>query len=76
MRSQIDGDQVRLRSSLPADGNVLTYAFAGSVPGASMNGDRHLGEYMAEHAPALAGIQRLENGPLPRHSIIASLPAL
>jgi uncharacterized pyridoxal phosphate-dependent enzyme len=45
LKGQIDGDQVRFRSSLPADGNVLTYAFTGSVSGSGMSGDLQLGEY-------------------------------
>jgi hypothetical protein len=45
LSGRIDGDQVKLRSSLPADGNVLTYAFAGSVSGPGMTGDVQLGEY-------------------------------
>jgi L-seryl-tRNA(Ser) seleniumtransferase len=45
LKGQIDGNQVKFRSSLPADGNVLTYAFAGSVSGMSMTGDVQLGEY-------------------------------
>jgi ribosomal protein L2 len=45
LNGRIDGDQVKLRSSLPADGNVLTYAFVGSVSGPGMTGDVQLGEY-------------------------------
>jgi hypothetical protein len=45
LHGQIDGDQVTFRSTVPADGNVLTYAFSGSVSGAGMSGDLQLGEY-------------------------------
>jgi len=45
VQGQIDGDQVTFRSTMPADGNVLTYAFSGSVSDAGMSGDLLLGEY-------------------------------
>jgi uncharacterized pyridoxal phosphate-dependent enzyme len=45
LKGQIDGGKVRLRSTLPADGNTLNYAFSGSLSGASMNGDVQIGEY-------------------------------
>ena len=45
LRGEIDGDQVKLRSSLPADGNRLSYTFTGSVSADSISGDVALGEY-------------------------------
>jgi L-seryl-tRNA(Ser) seleniumtransferase len=45
LKGQIDGDRVRFKSTMPADGNVLTYAFAGSASGHGMSGDVQLGEY-------------------------------
>jgi uncharacterized pyridoxal phosphate-dependent enzyme len=45
LQGQIDGDKVKLRSTLPADGNVLNYSFAGSVSGSGMAGDVQIGEY-------------------------------
>ncbi len=45
LKGHIDGDKVRFRSSLPADGNVLNYTFTGSAAGDSMSGDVQLGEY-------------------------------
>jgi hypothetical protein len=45
LRGQIDGDRVKFRSSLPADGNELTYTFEGSVSGPDMQGDLRIGEY-------------------------------
>ncbi len=36
---------MRFRSSLPADGNVLNYSFAGSVTGSGMAGEVQIGEY-------------------------------
>jgi D-glucosaminate-6-phosphate ammonia-lyase len=45
LKGQIDGGQVKLRSTLPADGNVLNYTFSGSVSGSSMTGEVSIGEY-------------------------------
>jgi uncharacterized pyridoxal phosphate-dependent enzyme len=45
LSGHISGDRVTFRSSLPADGNVLTYAFAGSFSGSAMTGDVQIGEY-------------------------------
>jgi len=45
LKGQIDGGQVKLRSTLPADGNVLNYTFAGLVSGSSMTGEVSIGEY-------------------------------
>ena len=45
LKGEIDGDRVRLHSSLPADGNVLSYTFKGSISGDTMSGDVDLGEY-------------------------------
>jgi len=41
----VDGNRVKLRSSLPADGNRLTYVFTGSISAEEMSGDAALGEY-------------------------------
>jgi L-seryl-tRNA(Ser) seleniumtransferase len=45
LKGRMSGDQVTFRSTLPADGNVLTYSFTGSVSGAGMSGDVQMGEY-------------------------------
>jgi len=45
LKGLIDGDQVKLRSTLPADGNVLNYTFTGSVYGSDMKGEVQIGEY-------------------------------
>jgi D-glucosaminate-6-phosphate ammonia-lyase len=45
LRGEIDGDRVRMRSSIPAEGTHLSYTFTGSVSGTSMSGDVDLGEY-------------------------------
>jgi L-seryl-tRNA(Ser) seleniumtransferase len=45
LKGEIDGDRVTFRSMLPADGNVLTYAFHGTVTGQEISGDVRIGEY-------------------------------
>jgi len=45
LKGEISGDRVKLRSTLPADGNVLTYAFTGSVSKLGISGDVRIGEY-------------------------------
>jgi L-seryl-tRNA(Ser) seleniumtransferase len=45
VKGEAAGDNVVLRSSLPAEGNSLTYVFRGTVAGQEMSGDVELGEY-------------------------------
>jgi D-glucosaminate-6-phosphate ammonia-lyase len=45
LKGQIDGSEVKFRSSLPADGNVLSYTFTGSISDETISGDLTLGEY-------------------------------
>jgi L-seryl-tRNA(Ser) seleniumtransferase len=45
LKGEIKGDRVKLRSTLPADGNVLNYTFTGTVSVAGMSGDVQIGEY-------------------------------
>jgi hypothetical protein len=45
LKGQIEGDQVKFRSTLPADGNVLNYSFTGVVSGTGMAGEVQIGEY-------------------------------
>ena len=45
LKGEIDGDRVKFRSTLPADGNVLTYSFNGSATGQEMSGEVRIGEY-------------------------------
>ena len=50
LKGYIGGNQVKLRSTLPADGNVLNYTFTGTVSGPGMSGtgmagDVQIGEY-------------------------------
>jgi L-seryl-tRNA(Ser) seleniumtransferase len=41
----VDGDRVRLRSSLPTEGTQLTYRFEGRLQAETMEGEVSLGEY-------------------------------
>ena len=45
LKGRIDGEKVKLRSTLPADGNTLSYSFSGTVSGSNMSGDVQIGEY-------------------------------
>ncbi len=45
LKGRMTGNQVSFRSSLPADGNVITYSFTGLVSGATISGDVLMGEY-------------------------------
>ena len=45
LKGEISGNRVTLRSSLPADGNVLAYSFTGSVSAEGLEGDVRAGEY-------------------------------
>jgi L-seryl-tRNA(Ser) seleniumtransferase len=45
VRGTVDGDRVRLRSSLPYEGTRLNFQFEGTVRGQQMEGEVDLGEY-------------------------------
>jgi D-glucosaminate-6-phosphate ammonia-lyase len=45
LRGSIDGNKVRLRSSLPFEGTRLTYEFSGILDGNRLSGEVSLGEY-------------------------------
>ncbi|MDQ6706143.1 MAG: aminotransferase class V-fold PLP-dependent enzyme [Acidobacteriota bacterium] len=45
LTGEIDGNHVRLRSSLPAEGQRLSYTFTGTVSGNVMSGGVDVGEY-------------------------------
>ena len=45
LKGEINGDRVKLRSTLPADGNVLSYVFTGSAAAQGISGDVRIGEY-------------------------------
>jgi len=45
LKGEIEGDRVKLHSSLPADGNQLSYTFTGSLSQDSIAGEVAMGEY-------------------------------
>jgi D-glucosaminate-6-phosphate ammonia-lyase len=45
IQGEIDGDRVRFRSTMPAEGNVLTYSFEGSVSTVGLSGRIQIGDY-------------------------------
>jgi L-seryl-tRNA(Ser) seleniumtransferase len=45
LQGEISGDRVKLRTTLPADGHVLTYAFTGIATGQDISGDVRIGGY-------------------------------
>jgi D-glucosaminate-6-phosphate ammonia-lyase len=45
VRGEVDGDRVRLRSSLPHEGTRLSYQFDGRIQGQTIEGEVDLGEY-------------------------------
>jgi D-glucosaminate-6-phosphate ammonia-lyase len=45
LKGSVDGAHVKFHSTHPADGNVLSYTFIGSIVGDTMSGDVNLGEY-------------------------------
>jgi L-seryl-tRNA(Ser) seleniumtransferase len=45
VKGEMNGDRVKLRSTLPADGNVLSFVFTGSAAGQGISGDVRIGEY-------------------------------
>jgi len=49
LSGEMDGSRVKLRSSLPADGNHLSYVFTGLASGDGISGDVDLGEYGRAH---------------------------
>ncbi len=45
LKGEINGDRIKLRSTLPAEGNVLSYVFTGSAAAQGISGDVRIGEY-------------------------------
>ena len=45
IQGEIDGDHVRFRSTLRAEGNVLTYLFEGAASIAGLSGRVQIGDY-------------------------------
>ena len=46
MVGTIDGDEVKIKSTIPIVGNIIIYLFSGKVSGDTMSGDIHMGEYL------------------------------
>jgi seryl-tRNA(Sec) selenium transferase len=46
MAGTIDGDEVKIRSTIPIVGNIIIYLFSGKVKGDIISGDIHMGEYL------------------------------
>lgn len=46
MVGTIDGDEVKIRSTVPIVGNIIIYLFSGKVKGDVISGDIHMGEYL------------------------------
>jgi D-glucosaminate-6-phosphate ammonia-lyase len=46
MVGTIDGDEVKIRSTIPIVGNIIIYLFSGKVNGDTLSGDIHMGEYL------------------------------
>jgi hypothetical protein len=46
MVGMVEGAEVKFRSSFRYPGDNVTYLFSGKVPGDTMEGDIHLGEYL------------------------------
>jgi L-seryl-tRNA(Ser) seleniumtransferase len=45
LHGEIDSNRLKMRSALPADGHVLTYAFTGVATGEQMSGEVRIGGY-------------------------------
>lgn len=45
LNGEINGGSVRFRSTLPADGNTLSYTFTGTASAQGISGDVLMGEY-------------------------------
>ena len=45
LQGEINGNRVKIRSSLPADGHVLTYAFTGVATSGEISGEVRIGGY-------------------------------
>lgn len=46
MVGTIDGDEVKIKSTIPIVGNIIIYLFSGKVNGDTISGDIHMGEYL------------------------------
>ena len=46
MVGTIDGDEVKIKSTIPIVGNIIIYLFSGKVSDDTISGDIHMGEYL------------------------------
>jgi|UniRef100_UPI004048F907 D-glucosaminate-6-phosphate ammonia-lyase len=46
MMGHIDGNEVKIKSTIPIVGNIIIYLFSGKVNGNTISGDIHMGEYL------------------------------
>ena len=46
MVGTIDGDEVKIKSTIPIVGNIIIYLFSGKVSADTISGDIHMGEYL------------------------------
>jgi len=46
MVGTIEGDEVKIRSTIPIVGNIIIYLFSGKLKGDIISGDIHMGEYL------------------------------
>jgi len=58
MRGTIEGNQIRMQSTMRIVGDDLSYQFSGIVNGDSMSGDIHLGEYRTAKFTAKRNLQK------------------
>ena len=65
MVGTIDGDEVKLKSTIPIVGNIIIYLFSGKVNGNVIAGDIHMGEYLTAKFTAKRNTSKL-----PRQRVI------
>jgi D-glucosaminate-6-phosphate ammonia-lyase len=58
MNGTIEGNQIRMQSSMRIVGDDLSYQFSGVVNGDNMSGDIHLGEYRTAKFTAKRNVQK------------------
>ncbi len=59
MVGTIDGDEVKIRSTIPIVGNIIIYLFSGKVKGDVISGDIHMGEYLTAKFTAKRNTSKL-----------------
>lgn len=59
MVGTIDGDEVKIKSTIPIVGNIIIYLFSGKVDGNTISGDIHMGEYLRAKFKAVRNATKL-----------------